>query len=484
MRSLPVIAALLVAAHFPRTTLSAQAVTTGASSVGSVSGIVYDSLERKPLAGAAVQLVGTENNSTFNRSALSDSLGRFMLTDVPVGRYTLGFFHDMLDSLGLEPPLQEVVMSRVMALRADLSIPSAQRMRAAICSNGTASARVTDSVAVVVGFVRNASDRSVAANATVAAEWLEMAFTTSGLTRRVPRLVAKAGENGWFAFCNVPSPGTLAMVASLGADSTDQLEVQVPEGGFLRRDLYVGTSPRVVVAPVTERRDSSATQAASRRLRTGDGRLSGRVVSADSNRIVPGALVRIANGPETRANDRGEWLLTDVPIGTRMLEVRALGYYASRRPVDVVQGGAPVRVPLISVASMLDTVRVRSQAAIDRRLSGFAERKRSSGAGRFLTAADIERRQPLMLGDVFRSVGGMEVVGDVIQMRGLSLEKCTPDFYLNGAYLGVQTVDDVDGLVRPKDVIGIEVYSIGTVPQQFTRGMGGDNCGVVLIWTK
>jgi hypothetical protein len=133
---------------------------------------------------------------------------------------------------------------------------------------------------------------------------------------------------------------------------------------------------------------------------------------------------------------------------------------------------------------VLDTVRVRAQAAIDKRLNGFAERRRQSGAGRFLSAADIERRQPLLMGDVFRSVGGMEVVADQIQMRGLSLDKCNPDFYLNGAYLGEQTVDDLDTLVRPKDVLGIEVYPIGAVPQQFTRGMGGDNCGVVLIWTK
>ena len=67
------------------------------------------------------------------RTAIADSLGRFTIADVPEGRHTIGFLHPVLDSLGLEPPQRELVVTG-MQVRADLATPSAQRFREAICS--------------------------------------------------------------------------------------------------------------------------------------------------------------------------------------------------------------------------------------------------------------------------------------------------------------------------------------------------------------
>lgn len=451
---------------------------------GSVSGIVFDSLERRPLAGAAVQLVGGEANPNFTRSAVSDSLGRFMLADVPAGRYMLGFFHDMLDSLGLEPPLQEVVMQRPSPLRVELSIPSPIRLRAAICGATPAGkAAAQDSTAFIVGFVRDARDRAPAAGASITAEWLEMSFTAVGMMRRVPRLVATTGENGWYAMCNVPRDGTVAMLASRGADSTDRLEVQVPVTGFVRRDLYIARPmmrDTVVVGAATAGGSTNTRQ----RVRSGDGRITGRIVSADSSRAVAGAIVAIRNGPETRANDRGEFTLTGSPVGTQMIDVRAVGYYPARRAVNVLAGAAPIRVTLSSTKSVLDTVRVRAQLAVNQRMGGFTERRRSSGSGRFFNAEEIARRQPVLLADLFRTIPGMDLTGDAILMRGLTLDKCAPDFYVNGAFIGAIDAVDLDAIAKPADVLGIEVYPVGTEPPQFNRSMGGEGCGSVLIWTK
>src|SRR5688500_20042187 len=86
---------------------SAQIAAAQASQGVTVSGIVYDSLARAPLAGASVQLV-TDKVTTFMRSADTDSLGRFTLTDVPPGVYKLGFLHPLLDSIGVDGPLREV----------------------------------------------------------------------------------------------------------------------------------------------------------------------------------------------------------------------------------------------------------------------------------------------------------------------------------------------------------------------------------------
>src|SRR6059058_3965342 len=94
----------------------AQTVPT----VPTVHGVTYDSVARAPLAGARVQLVSADDPARFSRTAVSDSLGRYALADVPVGRYTLGFFHPLLDSIGVESPLGMVSVSGREAVRVDL----------------------------------------------------------------------------------------------------------------------------------------------------------------------------------------------------------------------------------------------------------------------------------------------------------------------------------------------------------------------------
>ena len=89
-------------------------------------------------------------------------------------------------------------------------------------------------------------------------EWLEVTFRTNGVSSRVPRVMAKTGENGWFTICNVPRDGTMAVTASLGADSTDRIEIQVPKVGVARRELYLGSARNVAAADTTPRNASGA----------------------------------------------------------------------------------------------------------------------------------------------------------------------------------------------------------------------------------
>ena len=76
----------------------------------SIEGTVYDSLARKPLAGASVSLVNSSmQDQGFN--AMSDSAGHFIVRDVTPGTYLAGFYHPLLDSLGIEPPVRQVTLS-------------------------------------------------------------------------------------------------------------------------------------------------------------------------------------------------------------------------------------------------------------------------------------------------------------------------------------------------------------------------------------
>ncbi len=219
--------------------------STHRASGATVSGVVRDSLGRAPLAGAWVQLVAADSPGRFARTVVSDSVGRYAIEGVPDGRYTLGFLHPLLDSLGVEPPLRGVRVSRGRPVRADLAIPSPARLRAAICGPRPGSA--SGGGAAVLGVVRDARERTAVAGVTVIGEWLEVTIRKGGIEPLRLRIVATTGKNGWFVLCNVPKGGAMVLGVVRGADSTRLIEVQVPETGFRRTDLYVG-SERTVVA--------------------------------------------------------------------------------------------------------------------------------------------------------------------------------------------------------------------------------------------
>jgi hypothetical protein len=233
--------------------------------------------------------------------------------------------------------------------------------------------------------------------------------------------------------------------------------------------------------------------------RRGHGILSGTIVGVADGKPVRDAHVSLVDGPETDANERGEWTLVDAPAGSRMLEIRALGFVPSRRRVDVVSDAAPVRIALSTLKAVLDTVRITATRLSPDR-DGFEER-RHSGLGRYFTPEDIAKANPGSLSEMFRSVPGLkfeyddQLVEKRIRMRS-GFGSCEPAIYINGLAMttmaadstksGLATVtltsDDIDTWLRPRDVTGIEIYSGDNAPVQYQQSMTG--CGSILIWTK
>jgi hypothetical protein len=440
------------------TTASAQTVT----------GVVTDSIGRVPLRGAVVQLAPDSGTS---RQAITDSLGQFRFDAVSPGKYRIGFIHPLLDSIGLDPIIREVNVSTNGALRIDLAVPSPSRIRYAMCgSHATGKA-------VITGFVRDARDDSPIAGAAVAADWLELTFQKGGIVRVMPRSDAISAANGWFSLCNVPSDGIMGLFAARGRDSTDVLDVHVPENGFLHHDLYLGG--------------------------TRGGRLTGTVLSAASGQPVSGAQVSVAGSAPVRANAQGEWTIGDLPLGTRTIEVRAVGFYPERHGVNVTASAGPIRTRLSSLRAVLDTVRVRAARLQDRHESGFEDRRRR-GVGIYLTAQDIEKKHVNSTADLFLSMRGVRIgfasdtmISDNnalvdpdslkptqrrLLMRGTSGDLCAPSMFVNGLYVDRVDVDDLDTWASPREIAAIEIYSEATVPVQFQRI--GKGCGSIVIWTK
>ena len=433
--------------------MEAQSPSPNSNSGATVSGAVFDSLARAPLPGAVVQIVAADAPSRFERSVTADSLGRFVMGGVPDGAYAVGFFHPLLDSLGVEAPLKQVTVNGGRPVRVDLAIPSPMRLKAAICKQS-----VSDSSAMITGVVRDSKTEAPASEVNVWGEWLELSIGTRGVSQSIQRVRAVTSDNGWFALCNLPASGTIALVAIRGVDSTGVLELPVPAEKFMRRDLYVGVARR-------------------------DGLLRGTVAAAVGGKPVAGAQVGVIDGPQTRTNDRGEWTLSGAPTGTRMLEVRALGYYPDRRRVDVVAGAPPVNVKLSTLRAVLDTVKIVASRL--RNDEGF-ERRRRSGMGRFVTEEDMKRFPVIQTSDFFTRLPGIRRDGPQakILMRGALGPDgwCEPAVFIDGHEMSFMAAEDIDDWVPPHKVQAIEIYSEGTAPPQFHPGLRG--CGSIVIWTK
>jgi hypothetical protein len=436
-----------------------RAQTAGAT----VSGIARDSVASAPLPGAIVQLVTRGTPAGAAVSATSDSLGRFQFSNVPDGRYLIGFFHPMLDSLGVLAPVHEILVQGTRDLHVDVGIPSAASLRAAICGASVSG----QAAGMVVGFVRQARDHEAVAKATVVGEWVELSLTPHGTVRSTPSVVAATGANGWFALCHVPSSGIVAISAIHMADSTELVEVDMGSAGILHRELYFGS----------ER----------------GGRLTGTVISAAERQPIANALVSVGDGT-TRTDERGDWTLTDVPLGTRMLEIRAINYYPERRAVDVVGDAPAVFVALGTLKAKLDAVKITA-ARLSLNTSGFDERRRG-GDGYYITPEDVAQRNPMVTSEMLRRVPGLRLergsnFGDGMRvlMRGTAGSACSPAVYIDGGYMGDLSADDLDDMVNPDQIAGIEVYAGAAVPPQFTRGMAGvgrtgESCGSIVIWTR
>ena len=416
-----------------------------------VSGTVRDSVASGPLRGAVVQIVADSSNA-IPRSVVADSVGRYRIDAVGRGRYLIGFFHPMLDSLSLEPILRQVEVAD-SPVTVDLGIPSSGRLRTVFCGSRQGAA--------FVGVVRDAEKSEPIAGASVIAEWLDVVIGRGSVAQRPSQLVATTGANGWFAFCGVPAPGVLAVHARRGNDSTDLVDLTMPAGGFARRDLYVSSRS--------------------------DARLSGRVVN-DKGDPVGSAMISLASGARARANPQGEWTLDGLKAGTRILDVRAIGYYPSRRPVDVIAGAGPVQVVMGTFEAVLDTLRIKATGIRGVDEGGFEERRRSLGFGKFLSEEEIRRQSPVQTSDLFTRIAGLRVYPDTFLMRGAfadgfsgSMGDCNPAIFIDGTRMPSASRTELDSWVQPGNISGMEVYP-DVPPPQFQDPLSG--CGSIVIWTK
>lgn len=213
--------------------------------------------------------------------------------------------------------------------------------------------------------------------------------------------------------------------------------------------------------------------------------VEGEVVDDDTGRPIEGARVQFAGNPENGwpggvliTGRNGDFLMSEVPVGTHAIVVTAEGY-------DAMSDSLPVRaglrhrfiLPLSKGRGSLSPRAVSNDPAREG-ARDFRGRQRRGGAGFLITRDDIQDRQPQYVSELLSRVpGGMLVPsgtgGYTLLLRG----QCRPGVWVDGVRLGVTGVDN---LVSPQELEALEVYHAHELPVEF----GVDFCGGILLWTR
>lgn len=462
-------------------------VTEPIATTASLRGIVYDSLAARVLTGATVELVRQGTPSATTTTVVSDSMGRFRFTKVEPGRFLLRFLHPVLDRLGVEPSPQEIVVSRRAALQSNLAVPSAATLRLELCGDDA----LRDSVALIIGFARRARDRVAMDSVIVTAIWQPRAPKSTAPKEQLRQRRVAAASSGWFVICAARNGDAIQLAARRKAMSADLLSLVIPPSGVLQSDVLLGDGPAAagarssVVASSVSGNDPPIGEQAP----PGVFRVSGVVVTADGARPIPGAIVSMPGAAVTRSDAQGVWSLAGVRGGMQTVTVRAVRYTPLSATVSVSGQTRPVRLMMVLLPATLDTVNVVEDAEADRILANFLERRRTRGSGTFLTDEDIASRRPTLTSDVFRSIqGGVTIERDSLGNRYLAMPsntfrsaRCLPAIFIDGMSMRGLTTADIDGLLQPIHLLGIEVYRAANAPAEFSEQ---DGCGTILLWTK
>lgn len=233
------------------------------------------------------------------------------------------------------------------------------------------------------------------------------------------------------------------------------------------------------------------------------------VVQDGSNVALAGVTIQAKDVKSVTTDDSGRFRIELPNRKSASIDVRRVGAMPSR--FNLGEGGdTTITILLVGSAQTLEPVDVR-ETALDRTLeaTGFSqryrERQQGTNSGHFITAKDIEQRNPSRMCPLFESLPGFGrsrpqqpgtcfLTGRTL-FRELhpppgaqaALIACPMTVYLDGQRLNLPGANygavDIDALVLPMSVAGVEYYTSGMrIPSKF--GLVDQSCGLVVIWTK
>lgn len=451
--------------------------------VGSLRGVVRERVGTRSVRAATVSVVRVEAESGSTLNARPDAQGQYRFDALAPGRYLVQISSPTLDSLELSLPPRQLLIAAGKTAQFDYTLPSGTELRDAVCQG----VRLDEGKVVVAGRALNADTDKPLPGADVVAAWMHNFIdkATLKIVSQVRGTSVKAGPNGEYRMCGVPSGSTLSLQIQHGGRAGSIVRVAVSDvEGAVVRDLSLSptTSPSATaldsVARVlsVEGRDSTREEL----KLVGTAIITGEVRSLTGEPVAD-ADVRVRDAKSTTATDSaGRYTLTGLPAGTQVLVVRHLGYPIVEVPVELRPDKRATRDVLLRRNVVLDSVRVVSTRTES---TEFERNRRTNAFGQFLTAEDIDKLKATETADLFINVLGFSVFGQGSQARIVSNAALARHPQCRSANVVVNDFEGSDlNSVAPIQIAGIEAYADETfVPARFA---GRAECGVIVIWLR
>jgi hypothetical protein len=458
-------------------TMSAQGATRAPAAT--VHGTVFDSIAGRPLAGASIE-VAAVGSSHAPWTTTSDSVGRYRITGLAAGQYTVGFYHDAATSLGLDAVTRTIELTADTLATVDLAIPSSAMVRLLRCGQSNEFAQ-----GMLVGSVRDAQTRAAIAGTNVTVHWRAFALDSANYRVVEERSTATIDADGALLACNLPVDAPLdVLVTAPGHREVAGSVVTVPAMGIGRLTVLLADSALTTGAAV---------------IRGKVVRESGRAVG--SGRVVIKALSRAV------AVQNGEFVAANVPAGTWVAEARVIG--VEPQDVLVTAADSAVTTTTIEVSNgpqRLDAVTVVGKPSRDLRVLDDVLRRKRVGSSTTFLPGHPALRAATFTSDVMREARGFQYHGpNNIEGRPSRDSACkNVAVYVND----VRQSDGFDGIdhVAPiEEVLAIETWSdLDFAPVQYRQlrltAFGREStdprigrkppaavpvpCALVLIWTR
>jgi len=475
----------------------AAAVAPGAPcrAQATVTGTVFDSLRTNAWLASPTVVI-----PELALYATADARGRFRFDSVPAGRYTLTFLHPSLDAIDVAAPVVALTVPERGSTHMPLATPSPAALYRRLCptaSSDTASG-------FLLGRVRDVDDASPLGRAIVTAEWTEYGLEHGKLKPHAARTSAGTTATGAYVLCGVPADVESEVFAFANGYAAGPIPVSLALQPFFHLNLAVSV------------RDSAArftpeqlvdTLRGHDRVATAPGRavVTGTTMSTQGGAIVTALANVVGTDAAAHVDSAGRFRLAAIPAGSRAVQVRALGMAPITFAMDLrADATVDTTIRLDKRAQTLAGVEVLGERGAARDPTGFEERKKVS-VGRFLTAAELEKRPTTEIATALERLTALHIKVDMrldpsgkflIYMRGGEQSKnghmsntvhwCLPTFFVDGVSFGssVQAIQSVRDYIQVSDIRGVEAYTAGEIiPPQFDRS-NVTGCGSVIIWSK
>lgn len=194
----------------------------------------------------------------------------------------------------------------------------------------------------------------------------------------------------------------------------------------------------------------------------------------------------------------GRAVIRDIPPGVHFVTLRVLGFAAEAFAVDFTPGAVmKAEVKLASRPEPASEAEIGEVALGEVEVTaerdsrwlargGFYER-RARGLGTFLSRADLDARQPVVLSDALRTVPGVRILPDglatsVTSSRGTHRPgACVMAVFVDGVFAAQPDLD----AIPPETVEALEVYrGPSELPPQFNSASLDATCGAIVVWTR